>query len=246
MIFILSIRFVSAAPNPVEWASSLFGGTKGIVSTTTSLVGWALLLVIICGAVGFGYFAYLQKKKYNKIIRGWEIIGGNFQQTFKDTAKDVKLGSGGFVVLNLRKFNTWKLAYGGRSGRNVYDFFIMPDGYWYNGTLAANMFKIDELKGFIPVQTTNPLMRAQYTALEKQIDTLYAEKKGFWEKYGNWVMSIGFVLIIGVLAWLIFKEIAPMAAQNAELTKQIALLVEKVNNLIVNVNNAGNVGLVKQ
>ena len=89
---------------------------------------------------------------------------------------------------------------------NDYYFFILPDGYWYNGSLLANINKIDENGGLIPVTTTNPLMRGQYTALEKQIDTLHADKVGFWDKHGNFVMSIAFILISGVLLWLMFKE----------------------------------------
>lgn len=231
--------------NPVSIATKAVGTNIG--STIMSLLAWTFGLLILCSAVGFGYWYYLQGKKFNKKIRVWEIIGNRFEYTFTDTAKDVKLGKGAFVVLYLRKLKTWKLAYGGRSGKNVYDFFILPDGYWYNGTLAANMNKIDETGGLIPVQTTNPLMRAQYTALEKQIDILHGDKVGFWEKYGNWILSGGFIMMIGVFGWLMFKEISPIMNSASATIDKIGVLIDHLDKLTANINTASgsNSGLVK-
>ena len=74
-----------------------------------------------------------------------------------------------------------------RVGKSDYYFFIMPDGYWYNAMLGSNMYTIDKQNGLIPIVTTNPTMRTQYTALEKQMDSLHQSKGKFWEKYGGWV-----------------------------------------------------------
>jgi hypothetical protein len=231
--------------NPIDLITSKLSSNIG--GTILNLLAWLFGLIILCSCVAFGYWYYLQGKKFNKKIRVWEIVGNRFEHTFVDTAKDVKLGKGAFIVLFLRKLKTWKLAYGGRSGRNVYDFFIMPDGYWYNGTMAASLFKIDDLKGLIPIQTTNPLMRAQYTALEKQIDILHGDKVGFWDKYGNWVLSGSFILIIGILAWLIFKEISPIMGQSAGLVEKLSVLIDRVEKLTANINIAsGNApGIIK-
>ena len=171
-----------------------------------NILGWILFAVILSGAVVWFYFYYKNKKMFNKTINVFEIIGGMFSFSFKDKAKVIKIGSGGFEILYLQKLKTWKIAYGGRIGKSLYYFFIMPDGYWYNGTLSANVYEITKLNGLIPVVTTNASMRAQYTSLEKQIDSLHKGKQDWWEKYGSWVLSIAFVLIAGVMLWLMFKE----------------------------------------
>jgi hypothetical protein len=206
-------------------------------------LGWLLLGIIIIGICGYAYFVYLDKKNYRKKLTVFEIIGNNYSPAFRDSAKSVKLGKGGFEILFLKKLKTWKIAYGGRVGRDTYYFFIGKDGYWYNGMLSSDIHSINKEGGLIPIVVTNPTMRAQYTALEKQIDSLHGDKKSFWDKYGNWVLSIAFILIIGVLAWLIFKEIAPMMSQQAALTAENVKLIDRVTELIININGRGSQGL---
>lgn len=113
--------------------------------------------------------------------------------------------------------------------------------------LAADMHTIDSHGGLIPVVTTNPTMRAQYTALEKQIDTLHAEKKGIWEKYGNWILTLTFIIIIGTFAWLSFREVGSFMGQGTALAKQMTDLATIMNKLAQNMNSAcaGGTGLVK-
>ncbi len=180
---------------------------SGFVSVNwTTVIGWIVFGALILGGGWWIFEYYKNKKNFNKRITAFEIVSGEWKPCIRDTAKIVKIGKGGFEILYLKKSKTWKIAYGGRVGANDYYFFILPDGYWYNGSLLANINKIDENGGLIPVVTTNPLMRGQYTALEKQIDILHGDKISFWEKHGSFVMSIAFILIAGVLLWLMFKE----------------------------------------
>lgn len=149
-----------------------------------NVIGWVVLGILVIGAGFWVYMIYRNKKQFSKIITGFDVVNGFWQPSIRDRAKVVKIGSGGFEILYLQKSKTWKIAYGGRVGRDTYYFFIMPDGYWYNGMLYANVNSISEKGGLIPVVTTNPLMRGQYASLEKQIDSLVGDKKGFWDKYG--------------------------------------------------------------
>ncbi len=200
-----------------------------------TIIGW-ILFIALCGGGGwFIYNSYKNKKIFNKRITAFEIISGEWVACIRDKAKIIKIGKGGFEILFLKKSKAWKIAYGGRVGRNDYYFYIMPDGYWYNGTMMANINKIDETGGLIPITTTNPLMRGQYTALEKQIDTLHSEKTSFWEKHGSFVMSIAFILIAGVLLWLMFKEwrgaLGQLSGYHAGLEKVLDKLATLAGNI---------------
>lgn len=186
-------------------ATSKVTGALGGINWMT-ILGWVLFIAICVGGGWFAYSYWKNKKIFSKRVTAFEIISGEWSPCVRDSAKVIKIGKGGFEILFLKKSKAWKIAYGGRVGKNDYYFFIMPDGYWYNGTMLANINKIDDTGGLIPITTTNPLMRGQYTALEKQIDTLHSEKVSFWEKHGSFVMSIAFILIAGVLLWLMFKE----------------------------------------
>ena len=199
------------------------------------IIGWIIFGVILIG-VGFYFFTWYKNKKiFNKQITILDIIGIYFEPIGKDVAKTVKFVSGGFEILYLKKNKTWKISFGSKVGKNSYYFFIMPDGYWYNGLLSANMFMIDKLKGLVPIVTTNPSMRSQYTALEKQIDLLHANKKTFWDQYGQWVLAIGFLLVAGVFLWLNYQEYAKaMASQNLFIDK-LGTMLDKINQMAGNV-----------
>jgi len=202
-------------------------------------IAWLILILLIIGSGFWGFMWWKNKKLYNKIIKVNEINGDYWEETYHDIAKNVKIGKGGFVILHLKKLKTWKIAYGGRTGKNIYEFYILPDGYWLNAVRSAKVSYINEEKGLIPILTTNPLMRGQYTSLEKQIDSLGETKKGFWENYGSWVMSIGFVLITGVMLWLIAKEIGSTTDGVAILLEKIGDLISQLNKLSANTQTGG-------
>jgi len=189
------------------------------------------------GAV-FLYLQWRNKKMFNKKIKLLELVGDYYQPALDDTAKVVKIGSGGFEILYLKKLKTWKVAYGGRVGLHTYYFFKSPDGYWYNSMFYGKIEEIGKHGGLIPVVTANPLMRGQYTALEKQIDALHSDKKTFMEKYGTWVLAISFVLIAGFMLYLCYKEFGT-AMQN------LGASIKLENDILQNLNHlAGNIGAI--
>jgi len=223
----------------VSGVTNFFKSSKLINGITYLIIG-----IIVIAAAG-GYLWYrLDKKKYNKKVTANFIIHGFFQPTYKDAAKSVKIGRGGFEVLYLKKLKTWKLAHGARTGVNDYTFYVLPDGYWYPGQIAADVYYIDQMKGMLPVITTNPTMRSQYTSLEKQIDTLHGQKQGFWDKYGNWIMTGTYVAIIGIFCWLSFREISQFLGAGSLLADKMTQLADAMNRLAINLNNAQPSGLV--
>ena len=231
----------SVNKNLVSSITNFFTSSKIINGITYFILG-----IIVIAAVGIYAWVRLEKKKYNKKITANFIINGYFQPTYKDVAKSVKIGRGGFEVLYLKKLKTWKLAHGARTGVNEYTFYVLPDGYWYPGQIAADVYYINQMKGLLPVITTNPTMRSQYTSLEKQIDTLHGQKQGFWDKYGNWIMTGTFIALIGIFCWLSFREIGAFLGSGTALADQMTKLAEAMNKLAINLNNAQPSGLVAQ
>lgn len=206
--------------------------------TVLKAIGWGILGLLVVGFILWYWWYRVEKKKYNRKITAHGIIHGYFHPTYRDVAKTVKLGKGGFELLYLKKLKTWKLAHGARTGMNEYDFYILSDGYWFPGQISSDMKQIDDNGGFISVITTNPLMRAQYTALEKQIDALHGDKKGFWDKYGQWVLTGVYIAIIGIFCWLSFREIADFLGSGSALADRMNELAETMNRLAINLNNA--------
>ena len=199
------------------------------------IIGWIVFIIILLAGAYFVYRFYKNKKIFNKIIRVNSKIGNYWKVSYRDKARAVKVGKSGFEILYLKKLKVWKIAYGGNFGDNNYDFYVMPDGYWYNSRQSSDVSWIDKNDGLIPVVTTNPLMRGQYVALEKQIDSLHGDKAKFWDKYGSYVLSMAFVLISGTFLWLMFKEFSTAMGQLSTYHTQMAELLDKVNVLIGNV-----------
>lgn len=226
--------------------SKIVGGITGIFTKSSFIRGIGYLLLALIGLGGVAWYAItrFEKKKFNRIIKVHEIINGYFVHTYSDIAKPVKLGKGGFEIIYLKKLKTWKLAHGARSGKNEYNFYVLGDNYWYPGLVSADLGYIDKNKGLIQVIATNPTMRSQYTSLEKQIDSLHDAKKGFWDKYGQWVMTGAFIGIIGIFSWLSFREISQFLGAGSALADRMTALADAMNRLAVNLNNAEPSGLV--
>jgi len=237
-----------------ETNAKLLGGFTGF--NWINILGW-ILFVVVAGIGGFFSWKFWNDKKiYNKRITVCDIVGSYYEPVMRDVARIVKIGTGGFEILYLKKAKVYRVGYGGRVGRTDYYFYIQPDGYWYNGMMAAGVNMIDKNKGLVPIVTTNPSMRAQYTSLEKQIDHLHAEKKSFWEGNKTWIIPIMYIMAIGICGWLMYKEVGPALAEipkitqaQAELTSQNVALIEKMNTLmnnfkIVQQTSTGGSGLV--
>jgi uncharacterized membrane protein len=218
---------------------------KQIISALTpdigllKTLGWVIFIIILIAAGIVGYYYYKNKKLFNKVIRASSAVNGYWVETYYDTAKSVKIGSGGFEILYLKKLKTWKLAHSARTGMKTYEYYIMPDGYWYPAKRLAEMYMLDANRGYIPVITTNPLMRAQYTSLEKQINDIHAKKKTFWEQYGNWVLSIAFVLIAGVMLWMNYKEFVVASGNLNAMADKFGTMIDRMNIMIGNLQTPG-------
>lgn len=200
-------------------------------------IGWLLVAVLIIGGATWYSIHVINKRKFNRKITAFSIVGTYFKPTVRDTARIVKLGKGGFEVLYLRKLKIYRLAFGGTVGERDYYFFITPDGYWHNGMISAELLMVDKLKGLIPAITTNPSMRSQYTALETQIDALHENKKSFMDKWGSWVFSLAFLLIAGVLLWLMFGKYLEITNVQASIMEKAGQLLDKANGVANPQNN---------
>jgi hypothetical protein len=121
----------------------------------------------------------------------------------------------------------------------------MPDGYWYNGMLLAEINRMDERGGLTPIVTTNPLMRANYTSLEKMVDSLHGQKQSWWDKHGSWILGISFVLIAGVMLWLNYREFVKVSSSLSSTVNEVSNLIKQLSNLASNIQSTGSNGLIQ-
>ena len=238
----MSLMFYAVGDIVSQTNSKLVSAFTGV--NVMNIIGWGVAILLVIGACFGFYFWDKNRKTFVKKITAFRSINNEYVPSVRDRAKVAKIGSGGFEILYLKKAKTWKIGYGGEMGKVDYYFFIGADGYWYPARLSANMHLLDKEKGYIPVVTTNPTMRSQYTSLEKQIDDLHKDKPKFWDKYGNWIMTIAFVLIAGVMLWLIAGEISKTAGAVSGVADKMSILTDRLIQLTGNVvvNQSGSQG----
>ena len=120
----------------------------------------------------------------------------------------------------LKKRKVWKVGEK-QASRNTYWFAILDDGYWYNVTIGD----LNKDLGTFDVTGINPaihkLMRYQNAGLRKNLEERHKKNKWWEHPLVGWIGAIVFVLVTGVLLFLIGKEMLQELPKVLELQSQI-------------------------
>jgi len=211
---------------PVSMPSFSFGFNSTI---------WYLILLIIFIVIigGVGLFMMQRLRVYNKKIVVFENIAGQgFQPVYKDRARLVKLGDGGEELMYLLKKKVYRTAYGKKMGKNTYWFAIGQDGYWYNVVLGD----VDAKMGMLDIEPIDRDMRYMHVAIRKNIQDRY-KKVGIMEKYGVYIFSAIFLLIIILGNWFILDKIADINMSSASTVEAATEVQVATGNLLVSLDN---------
>ena len=188
----------------------------------------AILFILIIGGLGGFAWWFILKKIYNRRIVIFEKVGQIFEPTGYDTAKEYIIGDGGEKVLYLRKRKFWKVAEK-QSSRSTYWFAVLDDGYWYNITLGDLNSKLGTVEATGISPEIHKLMRYQNAGLRKNLQERHLKKNWYDHPLIGWIGAIVFVLIAGIMLYLIAKQMLQdlpqtLALQNSILERQFSLL----------------------
>jgi uncharacterized membrane protein len=198
-------------------------------------VNWMIILIvfILISVAAIVIFLLYQYKIYNrKIILFENISGQGYQPILKDRARLIKVGDGGEEILYLRKSKVYRTAYGKKMGKRTYWFAVGQDGYWYNIVLGD----LDAKMGMLDIEPIDRDMRYMHVAIRKNIKDRY-QKQNFMEKYGQFVMSAIFLLIILVGIWVLLGKIGDISAANAAAMESSKAVVDKLGNVLSSMDN---------
>lgn len=197
------------------------------------IVGFIILMVfiVIGGIVGIILINTL--KVYNKKIVVFENIAGKgYQLVYKDRARLVRLGDGGEELLYLKKKKLYRAAYGRKMGKNTYWFAIGQDGYWYNIVLGD----VDAKMGMLDIEPIDRDMRYMHVAIRKNIADRY-RKQSVMEKYGTYIMSGIFLVIMLIGIWFLLDKIGQIAEGSAASVSASKEVVIAASNIISSMDN---------
>ena len=202
----------------------------GLGSTT-----WYLIMLIMFILVVGGVAIYLMNRfrVYNKKIVVFENIANRgYQPIFKDRARLVKLGDGGEELLYLLKKKAYRTAYGKKMGKNTYWFAIGQDGYWYNIVLGD----LDAKMGMLDIEPIDRDMRYMHVAIRRNIQDRY-RKPNFMEKYGVYMMTGIFFIIMIIGIWFLLDKIADISSTVANSVQTSEKVTKATESLITALDN---------
>ena len=169
----------------------------------------ALIFIGFISVGGFGMFMIYLKKLYNRKVVVFENIAGQgWVKSFDDSARLLKIGTGGEEILYLRKRKVYRTAYGKKMGKNTFWFAIGQDGYWYNFILGD----LDAKMGMLDIEPIDRDMRYMHVAIRKNTQDRYL-KTNFMEKYGTMLMLGIYMLGFFIGTWFLLDQLGEIATQ---------------------------------
>lgn len=199
---------------------------------TVGIITWALIMIIVVIIIAIVAFMIIQRRKFKYKIVIFEKVNGTFQPTRKDMAMETKVGKLGHICLYLKKNRVYRTRPKTQTGIRTYWYFIREDGTWING--GPGDWDAQSKKLNIHMVDTD--MRMADAELEGALKARY-DKPKLWAQYGTVIISMGFIVIIAVMAWFLFDkwiEIARIINGGMATTGEV---VSKLDSVIANMNN---------
>lgn len=217
----------------------LGGGAGGSFPWTTIIIVVLILLFVGLGTVVGVYFLvrYL-KYKYKIVI--FKKVNGVPQPVSRDKARTIVLNTSGDQVLKLRKNKKTLPMPEIQTGKNTYWYYIGEDGEWFN--FGPGDF--DENRRELNADFLDKEMRYARTSLDSQRKERY-DKESWWDKYGNWVVSIGFIALVGVFAFLYFRQFSKITSASQKSVETANEVMSKASEILGALDNlqAGGSGI---
>ncbi len=196
-------------------------------------ITWILIIIILIIVGGIVGFIIIQRKKFKYKIIIFEKVDGKFQPARKDRAMELKVGRMGHICLYLQKHRVHRVMPKIQTGKRTYWFFIREDGQWIN--FGPGDFDNDSKK--LGAHMIDVDMRMADAQLEGALKTKYDNKPKIWAQYGTVIISIGFIVIVAVMAWFLFDkwiEIASTINSGMETTDRV---LENLNTILARMDN---------
>ena len=204
---------------------SFFGGS-------INFIAWMIIVIIIIGLFTVFIILFLLNRKYNKKIIIFEKIGKSFVPSRKDKAMEVKFSTAGDSITYLRKHKKYLPTPSIQTGNREYWYFIREDGEWINFGLED----LDEASREVGARFLDKEMRYARTSIQKGLKDRY-EQQSAWQKYGIYILSFGYVALIGVMVWLLFDKWVDLAQTTKGAVDTAGIVLENVDRILSNMDN---------
>lgn len=208
------------------------GGVAGLGTFATILLIF-FLAILILGLLALGIFLWLNNKQYKHIIPLYKKVGNQTLRVATFKAKDFKIGTAGDKLWFVKKAKKYIPVGTIQTAPHEYTHFERDDGEWINIGLPD----IDENLKQMNVKYINQDMRATRIAISEILEQRFKEKKSFWDKYGDRILTVILFLTVAIAMVIIFY-------QWSGIIEKTAGLLDKIEVLQNTKSGSGNTGVV--
>jgi len=225
--------------NPLGEASALMPNISA--SSIFNFITWLLIFLVVTAICGVAVYFAIRGMKYKYKIVIWEKINGQFQDTGKDKGMEISVGKGGDLALYLAKRKKIVPMPSLQTGKRKFFFYIREDGEWINFTPGD----FDNEARTMGSRFLDKEMRFARVGLQGTFKERY-DKPKFLEKYGPLILYTSTFAIVGVILWLVGREIVTMISNLGPVLVKSRVLVEQLKQLTgyIDIVKSGGSGLV--
>lgn len=195
----------------------------GQMSTLGNVLIVIAIAVVILTMFGLLIYIFFVKKQYYINIHLFRRVGNTPTRIGVFSAKIVPFGMAGDTLWRVAPAGFWKfkivkwLPVGKiQSAPNEYWYWWREDGEWINYAQED----LDLKSKIMKVKFVHEDMRLQRLATDRLLEQRLMNK-GFWEKYGNMIMTMIFFLIIAICMVIIFYQWSKLLDKMAPLVTNL-------------------------
>lgn len=206
-------------------------------SWLVSTIAWIVLIIFFIIVFSVVIFLVYNYRIYRNKIVIFERINGEWIDTDKDRAREIKFGDLGFTILYCKKFKKYLPIPLHQTGKRKFYYKKRGDGNFEN-------FKLTD-----PTDNSSSTL-AMYSVEKNITERNVGIRKGLEERLNkqNWLkenaimlISIGFICVIGIFGWLYLDkwiELVNATGGNFNaLLERFDTILAKLDSLIQQVNN---------
>jgi hypothetical protein len=201
------------------------GGGSFNIGTLGKIGLYIVLIIIIAGLLAWGLVWFLNRKQYSQKIWVFGRVAGVPMLKYIDAGKFIAFGMAGDKLLQLKKLKKFLPVPQIQMGKDIYWFYEREDGEYINFSLTD----IDTLQKKAGAYYVDTDMRMQRLGIEKNLRERMT-KQGFFEKYGQTIAGVIFVIMVTVSLVVLFsqlKDVTSALDSTASSVGQMANAIEK-------------------
>lgn len=198
-------------------------------ATIWTFIFWVAIVIVVAIGVCVGVYFLIQYLRFNKVIKLFTLVGSKPQLLLTTKAKEERLGMAGDYWWKTKK---GKILPRGRiqMAKNEYWYYQKADGEWVNFGLDD----VDEQLKKAGARLKDEDMSFSRIGIQRNLrDRL--QKQSWWDKHGQTIMTIIFVIILAVMLILVMQKMAKnwelannVAQSNSEIAKSNLKIAEQM------------------